>query len=315
MKDPAVYEFDIEAADEGERLDSYLNQQFTDLSRSYLQKIIKGGGCLVNGVVVTKAGFCLSLDDQISISLPENVEPDILPEDIPLDILYEDEDLLIVNKPQGMVVHPAAGHFTGTLVNAVMFHCKGNLSGINGVMRPGIVHRIDKDTSGSLVICKNDMAHNKVADQLKVHSITREYVAILHGHPSPKEGTIHKPIGRDPGNRLKMAVCPEGKGKDAITHYEVLEEFRSFSLVRCRLETGRTHQIRVHMSSVRHPILGDPLYELGFFDPYEKTGLIHGQCLHAEVLGLMHPRTGEYLEVRAPFPDSFCKLLDKMRKE
>ncbi len=312
MDECSLYEFDIEPSEDDERLDAYLNEQFADLSRSYISKVIKNGGCLVNDVIVTKAGFRLSVDDHVCFQLPAAIEPDIQPEDIPLDILYEDDDLLIVNKPQGMVVHPAAGHFSGTLVNAIMWHCRGDLSGVNGVMRPGIVHRIDKDTSGSLVICKNDIAHHSVADQLKVHSINRIYYAIIHGHPATPSGTIHKPIGRDPANRLKMAVCAEGKGKDAITHYEVVEELKGYSLIKCKLETGRTHQIRVHMSSIHHPILGDPLYETGFSNPFEH---LQGQCLHAATIGLNHPKTGEYLEVTAPMPEYFAHLLDILRNK
>jgi 23S rRNA pseudouridine1911/1915/1917 synthase len=293
------------------RLDLFLSGMQEELSRSYISKLIDQGLVSVNGKDVSKSSVKVKEGDEVILLLPPSVVPDIKPEDIPLDILYEDNDVIVVNKPKGMVVHPAAGHYEGTLVNALLYHCK-DLSGINGVMRPGIVHRIDKDTSGSLVICKNDIAHHAVADQLKIHSINRIYYAIIHGHPSMPEGTIHKPIGRDPSNRLKMAVCEEGKGKDAITHYEVVEELNGYSLIKCKLETGRTHQIRVHMSSIHHPILGDPLYETGFSNPFEH---LQGQCLHAATIGLNHPKTGEYLEVTAPMPEYFAHLLDILRNK
>ena len=224
MDECSLYEFDIEPSEDDERLDAYLNEQFADLSRSYISKVIKNGGCLVNDVIVTKAGFRLSVDDHVCFQLPAAIEPDIQPEDIPLDILYEDDDLLIVNKPQGMVVHPAAGHFSGTLVNAIMWHCHGDLSGVNGVMRPGIVHRIDKDTTGSIIICKNDNAHRKIAAQLKEHSIKREYVAIVYGIIEEDEGTVEGTIGRHPTDRKKMAINVPG-GKSAVTHYKVIKRF------------------------------------------------------------------------------------------
>ena len=233
-------------------------------------------------------------------------EPDILPENIPLDILYEDQDILVVNKPNGMVVHPAPGHYTGTLVNAIMYHCKDNLSGINGVMRPGIVHRIDMDTTGSLLICKNDRAHQALAKQLKEHSITRKYHAIVHGRLKEDEGTIDKPIGRHPIDRKKMSVhCTNGR--EAVTHYRVLKRFQQFTYIECQLETGRTHQIRVHMSSIGHPILGDQVY-----GPAKCPYKLQGQTLHAKVLGITHPTTGEYMEFDAPLPDYFQGLLEKM---
>ena len=242
----------------------------------------------------------------ISIHVPEAVEPEITPEDIPLDILYEDNDVLVVNKPKNMVVHPAPGHYSGTLVNAVMFHCKDNLSGINGVLRPGIVHRIDKDTTGSLIICKNDVAHNSLAAQLKEHSIRRKYVAIVHGILKEDEGTINAPIGRNPNDRMKMAVNPKN-GKDAITHYKVLQRLKNYTYVECVLETGRTHQIRVHMASINHPLLGDSVY-----GPAKCPYKLEGQTLHAQVLGFVHPTTDEYIEVSAPLPEYFEKILKKL---
>ena len=289
----------------GERIDKYLSEQLEDMTRSHIQKLIKENMVRVNGMTV-KSNFKLSASDQIEVEIPELKEPDILPENIPLDILYEDQDILVVNKPKGMVVHPAPGHYTGTLVNAIMYHCKDNLSGINGVMRPGIVHRIDMDTTGSLLICKNDRAHQALAEQLKEHSITRKYHAIVHGRLKEDEGTIDKPIGRHPIDRKKMSVhCTNGR--EAVTHYRVLKRFQQFTYIECQLETGRTHQIRVHMSSIGHPILGDQVYGPAKF-PYK----LQGQTLHAKVLGITHPTTGEYMEFDAPLPDYFQGLLEKM---
>ena len=235
--------------------------------------------------------------------MPKAVEPDILPEDIPLDILYEDEDVIVVNKPKGMVVHPAAGHYSGTLVNALLYHCKEDLSGINGIMRPGIVHRIDKDTTGSVIACKNDFSHNSIAKQLKEHSVNRRYRAICYGVLPQEEGTIDRPIGRDPVNRKKMAVVPNGKS--AVTHYRVLKRFSKYTYIECILETGRTHQIRVHMASIGHPLLGDEVYT-DRKSPFRLTG----QTLHAMILGFQHPRTGEYIETTAPLPAYFQHLLE-----
>lgn len=285
------------------RLDKWMSESLENLSRSFIQKCIKEGQVLVNGKP-QKAGYRLKVDDEIEFWIPEASEPEIEAEDIPLDILYEDADLLIVNKPKNMVVHPAPGHYTGTLVNAVMFHCRGELSGINGVMRPGIVHRIDKDTTGSLIICKNDKAHNAVAMQLKEHSITRKYRAIVHGVLKQEEGTIDAPIGRDPSDRKRMAINTQN-GKNAVTHYKVLQYFQNYTYIECQLETGRTHQIRVHMASIGHPLLGDMIYGCRK-TPYH----LEGQTLHAMVIGLIHPSTGEYLEVTAPLPDYFVKLLE-----
>ena len=287
-----------------ERIDKFLSAQLPEQSRSYLQKIIKEGSVLVNGSPV-KASYRMDDQDEVTIDLPELKEPEIEAENIPLDILYEDDDLLLVNKPKGMVVHPSAGHTTGTLVNAVMYHCKEDLSGINGVMRPGIVHRIDKDTTGVLVICKNDKAHNFVAEQLKEHSITRKYRAIVNGVIKEDEGTVNAPIGRHPTERKKMAIN-EKTGKHAVTHYRVLERFANHTYIECQLETGRTHQIRVHMASLHHPLLGDTVYG-SQKNPYH----LEGQTLHAMVLGLIHPSTGSYLEVTAPLPEYFQKLLKR----
>lgn len=288
-----------------ERVDKFLSSMLPEQSRSYLQKIIKEGSVLVNGKPV-KASYRMEDADVVTIDLPELTEPQIEAEDLPLDILYEDEDLLIVNKPKGMVVHPSAGHSSGTLVNAVLYHCRGQLSGINGVMRPGIVHRIDKDTTGALVICKNDYAHSHVAEQLKVHSITRKYRAIVTGVIREEEGTVDAPIGRHPSERKKMAVN-EKNGKRAVTHYRVLQRFANHTYIECQLETGRTHQIRVHMASLHHPILGDTVY-----GPEKNPYHLEGQTLHAQVLGLNHPVTGEYIEVEAPLPPYFQKLLQKL---
>lgn len=289
----------------GERIDKYLSEQLEDMTRSHIQKLIKENMVRVNGMTV-KSNFKLSASDQIEVEIPELKEPDILPENIPLDILYEDQDILVVNKPKGMVVHPAPGHYTGTLVNAIMYHCKDNLSGINGVMRPGIVHRIDMDTTGSLLICKNDRAHQALAEQLKEHSITRKYHAIVHGRLKEDDGTIDKPIGRHPIDRKKMSVhCTNGR--EAVTHYRVLKRFQQFTYIECQLETGRTHQIRVHMSSIGHPILGDQVY-----GPAKCPYKLQGQTLHAKVLGITHPTTGKYMEFDAPLPDYFQGLLEKM---
>ena len=250
--------FTAEETVTNERIDKFLSTQIPDRSRSYIQKLIKDGLVEVNGKQV-KANYKLGSEDEVKLQIPELEVPDILPEEIPLDILYEDTDLLVVNKPKGMVVHPAPGHYTGTLVNALMYHCRENLSGINGVMRPGIVHRIDMDTTGSLLVCKNDRAHQILAGQLKDHSITRKYEAIVHGNLKEDTGTVNAPIGRHPTDRKKMSVHAS-HGREAVTHYRVLERFGNYTHIECELETGRTHQIRVHMASIGHPILGDLVY-------------------------------------------------------
>lgn len=294
----------------GERIDKFLSCRLEEVSRSYIQKLIKEGHVSVNGKPV-KANYKLGAGDEISVEIPEAKEPDILPEDIPLDILYEDQDILVVNKPKGMVVHPAAGHYSGTLVNALMYHCKDSLSGINGVMRPGIVHRIDMDTTGSLLVCKNDEAHRILAEQLKEHTIRREYHAIVYGNIKEDTGTVDAPIGRHPTDRKKMSINYKN-GKQAVTHYEVLERFGNFTYIRCRLETGRTHQIRVHMASLHHPLLGDEVYGPSSRPPF--PGL-KGQVLHAKILGIYHPATGEYMEFDAPLPEYFVDLLQKLRRK
>ena len=292
---------------EGERIDRYLSEEMEDRSRSYIQKLIKEQYVIVNQKPV-KANYRLSLGDMVEITLPEAKEPDIIPENIPLDILYEDQDIIIVNKPKQMVVHPAPGHYSGTLVNALMYHCGQELSGINGTMRPGIVHRIDMDTTGSLIVCKNDMAHQSLSEQLKIHSIKRVYVAIVHGNIKEDNGTVNSPIGRHPTERKKMSIHTKN-GRNAITHYKVLERFGEYTYIQCELETGRTHQIRVHMSSIGHPLVGDQVYG-PIKCPFPK---LQGQTLHAKTLGIIHPRTGEYLEINAPLPDYFIELLDRLR--
>lgn len=289
------------------RIDRFLAEKLPDISRSYIQKLIKEQQIFVNDKPI-KANYKTTLNDTIRMVIPDLTEPDIIPEDIPLDILYEDADILVVNKPKGMVVHPSAGHYSRTLVNALMYYCKDNLSGINGVMRPGIVHRIDMDTTGSLLVCKNDSAHQKMAEQLKTHDIKRIYHAIVHGVIREDEGTIEGPIGRHPIDRKKMAINQKN-GKPAITHYRVLQRFSNFTYVECQLETGRTHQIRVHMASIHHPLLGDAVY-----GPAKCPFKLQGQTLHAKILGIHHPVTGEYLEIDAPLPDYFQKLLEKLEK-
>ncbi len=297
-----TYSFLITEEMENERIDKCISGLIDSLSRSYIQKLIKEGKVLVNGQSA-KPSLRVSVDDEVAFSLPPALEPDIEAEDIPLDILYEDSDVIVVNKPKGMVVHPAAGHYSGTLVNALLFHCGDELSGINGVMRPGIVHRIDRDTTGSIIACKNDKAHNSIAEQLKEHSINRRYHAICFGVLPQDEGTIDAPIGRHPVDRKKMAINPAGK--HAVTHYRVLHRFEKYTYIECVLETGRTHQIRVHMASIGHPLLGDAVYS-----DRKSPFRLEGQTLHAKTLGFVHPTSGEYIEVDAPLPDYFTHLLE-----
>lgn len=287
------------------RIDKFLSDAMPDFSRSFIQKLIKDEHVIINGKTV-KPNFKPSKGDQICVLIPKPETPDIIPEDIPLDILYEDDEILIVNKPKGMVVHPAPGHYSGTLVNAVMYHCKDKLSGINGVSRPGIVHRIDMDTTGSLVICKTDHAHQVLAERLKSHDITRKYHAIVHGNLKEDEGTINAPIGRHPQDRKKMSTKSR-QGREAVTHYKVLKRFGNYTYIECQLETGRTHQIRVHMASIGHPILGDAVY-----GPAKCPFKLQGQTLHAKVLGFIHPSTGKYVEFDAPLPPYFQDLLEKL---
>lgn len=288
------------------RLDKYLAEQFPEQTRSYLQKLIKDGEVLVNGKNV-KTGYQLSKGDEVSVNIPEPKELDVEPQKMDLDIVYEDDDVILINKPKGMVVHPAPGHTTDTLVNGLLYHCKDNLSGINGVARPGIVHRIDRDTTGILIVCKNDMSHNSIAAQLKEHSINRRYRALVHGNLKEDTGTVEGAIGRHPIDRKKMSIN-EKNGKPAVTHYTVLERFGNYTLIECRLETGRTHQIRVHMSSIGHPLVGDEVY-----GPAKCPFKLQGQCLHAMVLGFVHPRSGEYMEFSAELPEYFEELLRKLR--
>ena len=311
---------------DGKRIDQCLAASFSDCSRSFLQKLLKDGKVSINGKT-QKASSKVAAGDAVLVLLPEPEELNVEPENIPLDILYEDDDLLVVNKPKGMVVHPAAGHSSGTLVNAVLYHCRGNLSGINGVLRPGIVHRIDMDTTGALVICKSDFAHQSLAEQLSVHSITRKYRAIVHGNLKEDEGTVRGAIGRHPTDRKKMAIN-ERNGKPAVTHYRVLERFGNYTYIECQLETGRTHQIRVHMASIGHPVTGDHLYNNG--DPFlyrklngdfrriegegEKSTseYIDRQALHAYKLSFIHPITGKKLCLEVPMPHDMEEMIKRI---
>ncbi|MCR5671611.1 MAG: RluA family pseudouridine synthase [Butyrivibrio sp.] len=303
--------FDFIVTDEydGMRIDKLISELLDSLSRSYIKKLIDDGKVFCNGKKV-KASYNVKENDSIEMEIPPVEIPKIVPEDIPLDILYEDDDVLVVNKPKGMVVHPAAGHYTGTLVNAVMHHCRDNLSGINGVLRPGIVHRIDKDTTGSVIICKNDNSHKSIAQQLKEHSINRIYHAICYGIIKEDEGFVEAPIGRSATDRKKMAVVKQG-GKDAYTNYRVLKRFEQdgFTYVECRLKTGRTHQIRVHMAHIGHPLLGDEVYAPGRKSKFKTDG----QCLHAKILGFKHPVSGEYIETDAGLPEYFSHLIDVLK--
>lgn len=298
-----IFSYQIGVGEDEERLDKWLSVAVPTLSRSYIQKCIREERVLINGTPC-KANYRLRVDDEVAFQIPEAVEPSVEAENIPLSVLYEDRDVLVVDKPKGMVVHPAPGHYSGTLVNAVLYHCKGQLSGINGVLRPGIVHRIDRDTTGSLIVCKNDAAHRAIAEQLKAHSLNRSYRAIVHGTVKEEEGTVCAPIGRDERDRKRMAIN-EKNGKEAVTHYRVLQRFKDYTYIECRLETGRTHQIRVHMTSIGHPLLGDEVYG------QRKTAFhLEGQTLHAYCLGFIHPATGEYIEVKAPVPAYFLHLLE-----
>ena len=300
-------EFVVPEEYEGERVDSFLAAINDDLSRSFIQKLIKDEKVIVNGKSV-KPSYKVCAEDKVGIEIPGSIIPDILPENIPLDVLYEDNDVILVNKPKGMVVHPAAGHYSGTLVNALMYHCKDSLSGINGVLRPGIVHRIDMNTTGVLICCKNDNAHRNIAEQIKAHSVTRRYYALCQGSFKQPEGVINVPIGRNPKDRKKMAA---GSGKEAVTHYKVLESFKGYSFIECRLETGRTHQIRVHMASIGHAVVGDDVYGTCKKEKWDTNG----QMLHAYIFGFIHPVSGEYIEVTAPLPAYFENILKELRNK
>ena len=290
----------------GLRADKGISEFYDDLSRNRVSRLIRSGAVKINGQAA-EVDRKLKENDEISLILPDDEIPDIVPENIPLDILYEDEELLVVNKPKGMVVHPANGHYTGTLVNALMYHCR-DLSGINGVMRPGIVHRIDMDTTGALIVCKNDSAHASIAEQLSKHTIDRRYRCIVKGVIKEDKGTVDKPVGRSSKDRKKMAVDVK-QGKRAVTHYTVLERFKDYTYIECSLETGRTHQIRVHMASIQHPVLGDEVYSDG-----RSAFKTQGQTLHAYKSGFKKPSTGEYIEVYAPVPEYFEDILEKLRK-
>ncbi|MDO4965420.1 MAG: RluA family pseudouridine synthase [Lachnospiraceae bacterium] len=304
MKD---FEFIISDEDSSSRIDKVIADNYEEFSRSYIQKLISDKLVFVNRKNV-KGSYTVKEGDKVTFTTPDAIIPDIIPENIPLDVLYEDSDVIVINKPKDMVVHPAAGHYSGTLVNGLMYYLKKgdtyDLSGINGVLRPGIVHRIDKDTTGSLIICKNDSAHEKLATQLKEHSINRIYVAIVHGVLKDDEGVINMPIGRSDKDRKKMAVNAK-ISKPAVTHYKVLKRFDKYTFVELKLETGRTHQIRVHMSAINHPVLGDEVY-CTLKCPFK----LKGQTLHAKTLGFIQPTTGEYVEVNAPLPEYFEKLLN-----
>ena len=300
----------VEQGSIGVRLDVFV-QEMGDITRSAAQRLIESGNVAVNDKV-KKANYRLSLGDDVAIYMPEPISLEIMPENIPLDVVYEDAELVVVNKPKGMVVHPAAGHAQGTLVNALMFHCGDSLSGINGVMRPGIVHRIDKDTSGLLVVAKTDVAHTCLAAQFADHSITREYAAIVHGRPNPANGTVDAPLARHRLDRKKMAIDPAGR--HAVTHYQTLEELGIYTLISARLETGRTHQIRVHMAHIGNPVLADPVYCRSKPGTVPKVGGRSpiGQLLHARKLGFVHP-SGEYMEFEADPPECFAGILQKLR--
>lgn len=309
MANETIYKVNIDQEQQGTRIDLVLSSALPETSRSFLQKLITGGAVSIDGSICKSKKQKVEAGQEITIVVPEPEILEVEAEDIPLEIVYEDEDVLVVNKPKGMVVHPAVGNYSGTLVNAVMYHCGDSLSSINGVIRPGIVHRIDKDTSGLLMIAKNDNAHNKLAAQLAEHNITRMYQALVYNNFSDDEGTVDAPIGRDPKNRLRQAVT-QHNSKRAVTHYKVIERLGKFTLIEARLETGRTHQIRVHMAYIKHPLLGDFVY-----GPAKNPYGVQGQMLHARVLGFVHPTTGRYMEFEVEPPVEFNQILDKMRKK
>lgn len=300
-----TYSFNIEQEQAKTRVDVFLTSHCLELSRSYVQKLIEEGMVTVNGHP-SKANYKLRVGDEVNIEIPPAEELEVIAENIPLDIYYEDKDVIVINKPRGMVVHPAEGNTSGTLVNALLYHCK-DLSGINGVLRPGIVHRLDKDTSGLIMVAKNDQAHHSLAEQLKARTVTRRYQALVHHNIKQEQGTVNAPIGRDPKDRQKMAVT-ERNSKPAVTHFRVLERFGSYTFIECRLETGRTHQIRVHMTYIGYPLVGDPKY-----GPSKPHFDLEGQLLHARVLGFQHPSSGEYKEFSAPLPEAFDRVLNKLK--
>ena len=301
-----ILNYIIENENQEVRVDKFLSDTIEDMSRSSVVSIIEAGGLLVNEKLQNKK-YKLKIGDKVQFTVPDPVEYTVEAEEIPLDIVYEDSDLLVVNKPKGMVVHPAPGNYTGTLVNALLYHCKDSLSGINGVLRPGIVHRIDKNTSGLLIVAKNDFAHNRLAEQIKEHSFKREYQAVVYGNVK-ENGTVDAPIGRSKKDRKKMCITHENS-KNAVTHYEVIQSYGNFTHIRCILETGRTHQIRVHMASIGHPVAGDDVY-----GPKKVITKLKGQCLHAKVIGFVHPRTEEYMEFNSELPEYFSKFLQEIQQ-
>ena len=307
MESENRYEILIDESQEGTRLDLLLSLNLEGTSRSFIQKLFEKGKINVNDKICTSKKYKACKGDKVEINVPEPEVLTVEAENIPIDIVYEDEDVLVVNKPKGMVVHPAAGNYTGTLVNAIMFHCGDRLSSINGVIRPGIVHRIDKDTSGLLMIAKNDMAHESLSAQLAEHSITRKYRALVYDNLKEDEGTVDAPIGRDPKNRLRQAVTDQNS-KRAVTHYRVLERFGKYTLIEAQLETGRTHQIRVHMAHIKHPLVGDMVY-----GPKKQSINVEGQMLHAKVIGFVHPKTGVYMEFDSELPEYFDEIIRRIR--
>lgn len=308
MERTMIYQVEVDDQNQGTRVDLVLSMSHPELSRNFIQKLIDLGNMTIDTRTCRDKKYKVKAGENVTLSVPEPEELKVYPEDIPLNIVYEDEDLLVVNKEKGMVVHPGVGNYTGTLVNALLHHCGDTLSSINGVIRPGIVHRIDKDTSGLLMIAKNDISHRSLTSQLSAHTITRAYLAVVYHNFLEDEGTINTPIGRDPSGRLRQAVNHQN-GKSAITHFKVLERFGLFTLIEARLETGRTHQIRVHMSDINHPLLGDPLY-----GPKKKVFGAESQMLHARLLGFVHPRTGDYMEFESTPPEEFLTVLEKLRK-
>lgn len=306
MDEERIIELTVEAENEGKRLDAFVSGEITDLSRNYAQNLIEDGRVKVNGELVISKKHKVKVGDVLYVDFPEPKVLDVVAQDIPIEIVYEDEDVIVVEKPRGMVVHPSPGNYDGTLVNALMYHCGGSLSSINGTIRPGIVHRIDKDTSGLLMVAKNNAAHESLAEQLKVHSCKREYTALVYDNIKEDELTIDKPIGRDEKNRLRRGVFGSNP-KNAVTHIKVVRRYGKYTLVKARLETGRTHQIRVHMSYIRHPLVGDELY-----GPKKQTLPVKGQMLHAGLLGFVHPRTGKYMEFRSELPEYFTDILGKI---